>query len=88
MIPWLNVYLMLFMTSSLQKIVMIWVVRRFIRYRLIYNLVVTLLIQLVMVSWLIWGNIIYFSEANQCPFIYETRPMASLMLFAIIIGYV
>ena len=58
------------------------------RYRLIYNLLTTVVIYLVMVGWLVYGNIIFFSDDNDCNLNPETKPMASLMLFLLIIGYV
>ena len=63
---WLEIHLCLILLNSVQKFILIWIVRTFVRYRLIYNLLATTVIYLVMVGWLVYGNVIFFSEANDC----------------------
>ena len=85
---WLEVHLGLFLMNSVQKFILIWIVRRYIRFRMIYNLIATMMLAFVVVGWLVYGNILFFSDANDCDMIPETKPMYNMMMFFIVFGYV
>ena len=63
---WCSVHISLFMAQSLFKLLQICVIRRFYAYRIHYNIATSLLCQVVMAGWLIYGNIIFFSPENDC----------------------
>ena len=84
---WTIVHLSLFFLSSLTKLLSICVMKYMYRYRVHYNIGTSLGVNLFLTGWLIYGNILYFSSANNCREIPETRGLSSLMLFFLIVGY-
>jgi len=84
---WLLVHISLFMANSIARFLLILVVRHFNEYRVYYNIVSTLFINCMIVGWLIYGNVLYFSDKNDCTEKPETQSQAYLMLFFIIVGY-
>ena len=67
---------------------MICVLRYYPGRRTHYNILTTVVVNALMVGWLIYGNMLYFSDKNNCLDDAETKDLANLMLFFIIIGYV
>ena len=84
---WLLVHISLFMANSVARFLMIVIVRHFDQYRVYYNIVSTMFINCLIVGWLIYGNILYFSNENDCLEKPETQSQAYLMLFFLIVGY-
>lgn len=84
---WVSVHLSLFMLQSLLKVFAICVIRYCYPSRVCYNISTSLSVNLIMTGWLIYGNVIYFSNKNNCGEIFETRGLNSLMLFFLVIGY-
>ena len=70
---WLLVHISLFMANSVARFLLIIVVRHFNEYRVYYNIVSTLFINCLIVGWLIYGNILYFSDKNDCTEKPETQ---------------
>jgi hypothetical protein len=65
-VTWNIVYISLFMLNSLTKLMQIVVIRYFIQYRARYHLAMMVIVNCTIVGWLIYGNVIYFSDANDC----------------------
>jgi len=40
-----------------------------------------------MIAWLIYGNVIYFSDENNCKEFEQTKALSGLMLFFLVLGY-
>ena len=85
---WLSVHLSLFVLNSVMKLLQICVMRYCFSQRFCYNLTTSLSVNLAMIAWLVYGNIIFFSEANNCAEFEGTRGLNSMMLFFLVIGYV
>ena len=49
---------------------------------------VPILIYICMVCWLVYGNILFYSDDNNCADIEETKGMNALFAFFILVGYV
>ena len=56
-------------------------------FRWYYKLYQTLFINLAMTVWLIYGNVIFYSSANDCQTIEATYGLWIMMLVFLIIGY-
>jgi len=63
------------------------VIRYFMRFRVWFNLTRVLIVTCTVAGWLIYGNIIYFSDTNNCRQIEETKGLATLMIVILAIGY-
>ena len=70
---WLIVHISLFMANSIARLVMVLVIRHFSTWRVYYNIVSTMFINCMIVAWLIYGNILYYSEDNDCMEKPETK---------------
>ena len=70
---WLVVHISLFMANSVARLIMVLVIRHFSTYRVYYNIVSTMFINCLIVAWLIYGNILYYSEDNDCMEKPETK---------------
>jgi len=69
------------------KMASILLVRFRLRSRAHFMIGLMILYNLLQFGWLIYGNRLYFSNANTCNTIEETRGMASMMLFFLFMGY-
>ena len=58
-------------------------------YRWLKNYSITNLVILIVsiIGWGVYGNVIFFSDKNECGDLDETRGMDYLMLFFLIVGY-
>ncbi len=84
---WCVVHISLFMANSVFKVGQICVLRYYGRYRVYYNIGTVLFINVLMTAWLIYGNVLFYSDKNDCAIIKGTHGLYGLMLFFIVIGY-
>ena len=70
---WLLVHISLFMANSVARLLMVVVISHFNSYRVYYNILSTMFINCLIVGWLIYGNVIYFSPQNDCMEKPETK---------------
>lgn len=87
-LSWNIVYLSSFMANSLLRLGQIAVMRYCPRRKALYTIACFALVNLFMVAWLIYGNVLFYSEENDCRNFEETLGLSSMMFFFIIIGYV
>jgi hypothetical protein len=75
------------MANSVLKVGQICVLRYWGRYRAYYNIGTVLFINVLMTAWLIYGNVLFYSDQNDCALIKGTHGLYGLMFFFIVIGY-
>ncbi len=63
---WNSVHLSLFVVNSICKLFQIYVIRYHYSHRACYNISTSLIVNLAMTGWLVYGNVIYFSSKNDC----------------------
>ena len=63
---WNIVYISLFMFNSIIKLMQIVIIRYCIQFRARYTLITMVIFNFTVVGWLIYGNVIYFSDENDC----------------------
>ena len=85
---WLFVNVILIAVSILQKLILLTIVRCCRKNRFIYSIISTGIVYFAMCTWLFYGNIIFYSKANDCTELPETKALAHLMLFFLSIGYI
>ena len=70
---WLVGLLMIIALANLQKLMMYAVVQYCRASRFIYGVVTSGFVFMLLFSWLVYGNLIYFSRRNDCVRNKETR---------------
>jgi hypothetical protein len=84
---WLYVHLFISAAHALFRFATIFVLRNNYQYRALYSIIITVIFNLAMVTWLIYGNMLYFAEDNDCAISAETVGMNNFMFFLIVLGY-
>lgn len=88
MARWITVLLLIVGLSNLQKLFMLIVVQRCRASRFIYGIFTSGFVFTILFSWLVYGNIMYYSRRNDCVFKRDTRLMSNLMLAYLYVGYI
>jgi len=83
---WISVYFGTLGMNSLLKLIS--AIGHKFRVLKIIKLVYNILMFLFLFSWLVWGNMLYYSEENDCKEIDETYRYNRMMLLLIIAGYI
>ena len=85
---WCIIYFVILLLKSLGQGLKI----IFIRYRRnwlsSYSLISFLVLDGFMLGWLVYGNIIFYSEADNCGVIPNAKALYYMMFFLLIIGYI
>ena len=74
--------------TNLQKCFMYMVVNHCRASRFIYGVVTSGLTFILLISWLIYGNILFFSRKNDCIRKPDTRLISYIMLAYLYVGYI
>ena len=80
--------ILIFAAFQISEIINIFVVQYFYSSRAYYNIVQIVLFSTVLFVWLVYGNIIYFSDENDCAENEEMQVPLFLMRMFLILGYV
>lgn len=84
---WNFVYFVIIALRSVSNLVRIYVVRHFFRYKNLYGILNFIIIDGAFLIWLIYGNMIFYSDLNDCGTKAESRTLYNLMLILLFIGY-
>lgn len=79
---------MIISIANLQKLMMYSVVQYCRASRFIYGVVSSSFVFILLFSWLVYGNLIYFSRRNDCVRNKDTRLLAHLVLGYLYVGYI
>ena len=63
---WLAVHVSLFAFNTIFKLFMIIVVKTCPRHRMVLELVMPFIVYVVMIGWLLYGNMLFYSPDNNC----------------------
>eukprot|EP00355_Strombidium_rassoulzadegani_P003500 CAMPEP_0168629004 /NCGR_PEP_ID=MMETSP0449_2-20121227/12152_1 /TAXON_ID=1082188 /ORGANISM="Strombidium rassoulzadegani, Strain ras09" /LENGTH=215 /DNA_ID=CAMNT_0008671473 /DNA_START=113 /DNA_END=760 /DNA_ORIENTATION=+ len=85
---WLMGFFIIYFSRSSFQLLKIWVVSSFYDYRTCYDFSAFALCNGVMLGWLVYGYIIFFSEANNCDDVPDTALLNSVMFVILFIGYI
>ena len=86
-VRWCVVYFLLLGLRSMANFAKILVVRRYYRYSNLYSIMSFIAIDGGFLLWLLYGNLLFYSEKNVCGDFEESRVLYNLMLVLLIIGY-
>jgi hypothetical protein len=84
---WLEVFFIAFAVKSVANVMKIVVIKSFRRKAFHYEIFKLVFIDGFMLGWLVYGNSIYFSKANDCDQIRDTRDLSELMGIMLFVGY-
>ena len=84
---WCVVYFVIMGLKSVSNLVRIAVIRYAHRQAAFYSISSFIIMDGAYLGWLIYGNIIFYSEENNCRSVESTSSLYVLMLFLLIIGY-
>lgn len=84
---WCFVYFIITGVKSLNNLFKLYILRNFPQYGFKYQLISFLIIDGVFMLWLIYGNIIFYSDDNNCKDDEASRVLFNLMFVMLVIGY-
>ena len=84
---WLEVFFIGFAVKSVANVMKIVVIKSFRRKAFHYEVFKLIFVDGFMLGWLIYGNSIYFSKANDCDQNRNTRDLSELMGIMLFVGY-
>lgn len=85
---WILVQMLLVTCGLLQKGLLLATVRYCRSIRFLFSLVTTGLVYFALCTWLFYGNMLYFSERNDCREVSDaTQRDACVMVFFLSVGY-
>ena len=85
---WCLVYFIILLLKSLGNGVKIYFIRFNPRWLTYYSLLSFILFDGIMLGWLIYGNIIFYSNEDDCAIFASSKGLYYLMFFLLIIGYI
>jgi hypothetical protein len=84
---WTVVYFIIIALRSIANLLRLYVVRHFFRYRNQYGVISFLIVDGAFLSWLFYGNFLFYSDLNDCQSNPDTNALYNLMLSLLLIGY-
>lgn len=84
---WLNVFFALYACRSLCNLLKIYVIRNFYHAVLVYDILRVILIDGSLCAWIVYGNQLYYSKANNCMVVQDTQLQAEFMSCILMIGW-
>ena len=84
---WLNVFFALYGVRSLCNLLKIFVIRNFYTYVTAYDVLRMVLIDGAICCWIVYGNHLYYSKANNCMLLEDTQLQAEFMSCILIVGW-
>ena len=82
------VFFIIYFSRSSWQLVKIWVLTSFYDYRFCYDVTAFTISNDLMLGWLIYGYILFYSDSNNCDKISDTSFLNSLMFVILFIGYI
>lgn len=84
---WCFVYFVILALRSLSNLAKIYIARNLPRYHNFYALASFVIMDGILLIWLIYGNIIFYSPENDCNTIEGSKVIFNLMFVLLMIGY-
>ena len=84
---WTIVYFVILGCRSLSNLVKIFLIRASSSIINRYSIISFVIIDGCLLAWLIYGNVIFYSDENNCKVIENSKALYNVMLVLIIIGY-
>ena len=81
-------FFIIYFTRSTFQVVKIWVLTNFYSYRTCYDFSAFIISNGIMVGWLIYGYILFYSDDNNCDKNMDTAFLNSMMFVILFIGYI
>lgn len=85
---WLLGFFIIYFSKSSFQMIKIFVLTNFYDYRICYDFTAFILINGIMIGWIIYGYVIFYSDANNCDRVPDTAYLNSLMFVILFIGYI
>lgn len=85
---WLMGFFIIYFSRSTWQLIKIYVLTSFYDYRFCYDMTAFTVSNGLMVGWLIYGYLLFYSDANNCDKINDTSFLNSLMFVILFIGYI
>lgn len=86
-LTWTIVYFVILGVRSIANFLKIFVIRFWVQHLNRYSLWSFIIVDGTFLGWLIYGNFIFYSDANDCSSYSSSSVLYNLMLVLIIIGY-
>ena len=84
---WTLVYFIILGVRSLSNFVRIYLVRNYYAYANKFSIISFVVVDGFILGWLIYGNVIFYSSANNCNDLHDSKVIYHMMLVLLIIGY-
>ena len=85
---WLIGFTIIYFSRSTWQLIKIWVLTNFYEYKTWYDIMAFTVSNGVLVGWLIYGFVIFYSDANNCERVNDTSFLNSMMFVILFVGYV
>jgi hypothetical protein len=85
---WLMVYSGIFASRSVFALLKIPLIRRNVSWITTYSLITFIITDGAFLSWLIYGNVIFYEKANNCDSLPDSELVYKVMFALIIVGYI
>ena len=85
---WLEGFLFLFTARVLCSLFKLFILNYYFKYRSLFDLFRLSLLEGFLVGWLFYGNLLFYSEDNDCATKADTQFLSSVMHTILILGYI
>ena len=85
---WLMGFFIIYFTRSSFQVIKIWVLTNFYHYKTCYDFTAFGISNGIMFGWLVYGYVLFYSEANNCDKNTDTAFLNSMMFVILFIGYI
>lgn len=86
-VTWIAVYIGIISARTFANLFKITLMRRGVTWQGTYSIGVFLVFDGAFLGWLIYGNVIFWSKADNCNVVPDSRIIYQLMLLMILVGY-
>ena len=83
---WIEIFFVIWLSKSTFGLNIIWILRTHYEYRIHFYIITWLLFTAILVAWIIYGYVIYFSDDNDCQTHSDTSGWLIFMIILLFIG--
>lgn len=81
---WIEIFFVIWLTKSTFGLNIIWILRTHYQYRIHFYIITWLIFTAILVAWIIYGYVIYFSDDNDC----QNSDVNGWLIFMIILLFI